>query len=301
MIPTLPKLNRAACQRIARIRTIAQLELQRNLTRYFRQVASSKTRWEAAHEDDLTTWITAYATTVYMALAREYSVHFAKFQGFRLFLEWRLPTEVLAEIWPKPERGRLPENPETKSTSVSGVVETAIQNAWIQASLKLSGQNSFQVLDQHRFQTSWRDPLIRDPITVVIRDTFKEKLSELLEVWQPRGGRKMKAHRRKADSGEAQTAIVISSTSIQNGSPQQSEGTRKRGRPSIPSERKEAALNVINKGGTLRDAAVILYATKRPSLQQVKSTSTVLKYYKNQLKPSVAPASEQIKPSRKTQ
>ncbi len=186
-----------------------------------------------------------------------------------------MPTQVLAEIWPKSDRGRSSKPRQKKPTSVSGVVETVIQSAWTQASLKLSGQNPFQGLDRHPFQTSWRDPLIRDPITVAIRDTFKEKLSELLEMWQPRVTRKKRGYRRKADSGEAQTAIAInrandiSPTSIPKGSPQQSEGNKETlvGLPYLTKGRRRLSMSGI-KGG--RFETLLWKSTIRSTLSRSK-------------------------------
>jgi hypothetical protein len=63
---------------------------------------------------------------------------------------------------------------------------------------------------------------------------------------------------------------------------------RPRGRPSkIPVERKIAALNCKEQGGSYRDAARILYGTQYPSEQQVKNVSNVLNYFvKTQSKPN---------------
>ena len=52
--------------------------------------------------------------------------------------------------------------------------------------------------------------------------------------------------------------------------------SRKRGRPGIPRELKEKALRAPNG----KEKAMILYGTKRPSPQQVKSSWGVLKYFK---------------------
>ena len=71
---------------------------------------------------------------------------------------------------------------------------------------------------------------------------------------------------------------------------------RKRGRPqTIPNERKAAALNCKDGGGTNRDAAQIMYDTKYPSSQQVKNVSTLLRLYRARV-PKVHPPS----PSQKT-
>ncbi len=54
---------------------------------------------------------------------------------------------------------------------------------------------------------------------------------------------------------------------------------KKRGRPPIPDELKASAVKCRAAGGTLKDAAKLIYNTQYPSTQQVKSTSTILRQY----------------------
>lgn len=59
---------------------------------------------------------------------------------------------------------------------------------------------------------------------------------------------------------------------------------KRRGRPSIPDERKAAALNAKNTGKPNKDAATLLYNTKFPTPQQVKNVSSILKHYQARLR-----------------
>ena len=55
---------------------------------------------------------------------------------------------------------------------------------------------------------------------------------------------------------------------------------RRRGRPiTIPNERKRAALECKAKGGSNRDAAVLLYDKKYPTPQEVKNVPSILRHY----------------------
>jgi hypothetical protein len=75
------------------------------------------------------------------------------------------------------------------------------------------------------------------------------------------------------------------------------EAARKRGRPqTIPDKRKAAALMRIKEGGTLRDAAVELYDNKRPTTQQVKNASTLLRVYRKALEKAGLAESERTQP-----
>ncbi|MFN0167205.1 MAG: hypothetical protein ACKV22_12320 [Bryobacteraceae bacterium] len=63
--------------------------------------------------------------------------------------------------------------------------------------------------------------------------------------------------------------------------PRSSPVHRQRGKPSrFPAELKERALKVRMAGGSNSEAARILYATSRPTAQQVKNISAILKYYR---------------------
>lgn len=82
--------------------------------------------------------------------------------------------------------------------------------------------------------------------------------------------------------------------------PRPQPGTRRRGRPqTLPDEKKAAALEAKNAGGSNRDAAAILYATKHPSPQQVKNVSTLLRIYAAKVNRPNSTRHELRKPSRK--
>jgi hypothetical protein len=61
------------------------------------------------------------------------------------------------------------------------------------------------------------------------------------------------------------------------------EKARRLGRPPISEEKKLAALEIKRKGGSNKDAAKALYNVTHPTPRQVKSTSTILREFKNKL------------------
>lgn len=59
---------------------------------------------------------------------------------------------------------------------------------------------------------------------------------------------------------------------------------RKRGRPqSLPNEQKAKAQAVKDSGGSNRDAAAVLYRTRRPSDQQVKNIPSILRHHRKKI------------------
>lgn len=64
---------------------------------------------------------------------------------------------------------------------------------------------------------------------------------------------------------------------------QSSKHNKKRGAPiKISNELKERALEIKARGGSNREAAEVLYHTKRPTPQQVKNVPSIFKHYRSQ-------------------
>ena len=66
----------------------------------------------------------------------------------------------------------------------------------------------------------------------------------------------------------------------------------RRGRPPLPEELKRAAITLRAAGGSNREAACIVYETKRPTAIQVKDVSSVLRQYKAKVSISAKAASK---------
>lgn len=78
---------------------------------------------------------------------------------------------------------------------------------------------------------------------------------------------------------------------------------RKRGRPqTIEDEKKTAAMQLKESGGTNKDAAALLYGTKYPTPQQTKNVPAILRHHKLKLKQASAGAKRRKSspPPRKT-
>jgi len=76
------------------------------------------------------------------------------------------------------------------------------------------------------------------------------------------------------------------------------DGQKRRGRPIIiPDERKQAAIECKANGGTNRDAAMLIYDSRYPTLQQVKNVPAILRNHLHSSKRCNSTASAHLKTS----